>query len=507
MNEFFQKFYTYSITMCFPLAIALFLILSILIAKYFGINIQEPYDEFKRKKKRSRPYNIYEPLDETVMWFGRFLVVVLFFVPIFMLNFNISCSVNSLIKLMEYLLGIMMTITGIVVPVALVVASVDKQYYIVFSIREVLRNYRFQQHLFFSLISCAVAIIVTLVLQVVKKEPLIESEVLIFTIFEMAVLTNFISNSRILYRIVRIVFSDKKGELKLLKFLYRVFWSREIDTSSLKKKKWDDDAVELNLSYLEDWYIRLCNKRKVRSIKSLKFATTIGNDKHKWCKRAARRISWFIFASTVFSCVVDVRAYGRVSRILWLNCLTMILLIVFLQKQMPKNENQPLSKTAICAIRWAFDTWGYQLTIEGHKRADVFIARVPLIGEHSLYNRYLMSMNSMIAFFYLWINYGDKDLQMIKKKYLELIDDFEDVEEKNIVTYQPILVIGCMLFEKGEFIEELKGIYKQIVTSNKKNLEFEMLMDGQMFYMEKYRAKELLKYRENLKWYLCWLEH
>ena len=59
-----------------------------------------------------------------------------------------------------------------------------------------------------------------------------------------------------------------------------------------------------------------------------------------------------------------------------------------------------------------------------------------------------MRMNSLNAFFYIWINYVDKKKSTIKYEFEEVILGLEELDNRNMVTYFPIFTIGFFLFDK-----------------------------------------------------------
>lgn len=78
---------------------------------------------------------------------------------------------------------------------------------------------------------------------------------------------------------------------------------------------------------------------------------------------------------------------------------------------------------------------------------ELLIPRAAL-RKNNIYDKYIMRMNSLNAFFYIWINYVDKKKSTIKYEFEEVILGLEELDNRNMVTYFPIFTIGFFLFDK-----------------------------------------------------------
>ena len=114
-------------------------------------------------------------------------------------------------------------------------------------------------------------------------------------------------------------------------------------------------------------------------------------------------------------------------------------------------------------------------------------------------------MNSLNAFFYIWLNYVDKKKNIIEYEYEEMLLKLEAMDNKNMVTYFPAFTIGFFLYDKNMKIEKIKEYYKEMmVTENKKYL-FERMMYSQIFYLTKNFDSKMLSNKNKINEYLQWL--
>ena len=186
-----------------------------------------------------------------------------------------------MIDKIEVVSNIVIGLTAITITMAVVVILFDKRYYIVFSIRDVLKKYKFSEFLINVILSCIVVSIATLTLLNKKIDSYFD--VAKFMILEIETIFNILGVAYILCVIINIMFLEQKNELSLLGQLYRKFGLYKIDTLHFKSKKsWSKEAVEINVDYLLERYINVCNRKKIFNIKSVEFVTTMGYYKPKW---------------------------------------------------------------------------------------------------------------------------------------------------------------------------------------------------------------------------------
>jgi len=116
-----------------------------------------------------------------------------------------------------------------------------------------------------------------------------------------------------------------------------------------------------------------------------------------------------------------------------------------------------------------------------------------------------MRMNSLNAFFYIWINYVDKRKRTIEYEFEEMLLRLESMDNRNIITYFPVFTIGFFLFDKNIKIERIKDLYNEIVVEENKQHSFERMMHSQIFNLTQNFNEEVFEYRKCLNKYLQWI--
>ena len=150
-------------------------------------------------------------------------------------------------------------------------------------------------------------------------------------------------------------------------------------------------------------------------------------------------------------------------------------------------------------LKFFSDTWGYYIHQRNNK--EKFIPRVAL-GKSNVYDKYIIRMNSLNAFFYIWINYIDyknSENKLVIDMYQEVIDCLVSMENINSIIYMPIFIVGFFLYEKNINVLSAREIYNKIVENG--NL-FEMMFMSQIVYLTRNDKKCI----QDAKKYLLWLQ-
>lgn len=154
------------------------------------------------------------------------------------------------------------------------------------------------------------------------------------------------------------------------------------------------------------------------------------------------------------------------------------------------------------------DYAGYDV-IKESKKHFFLITAVP-IRKLNQFDKYFNSMNSLVAFFYIWI-FDIKCLesdyeQEIAKQFEQLIRYFKYRKCNNLVELFPIFVIGYLCFFKDIFNDELKKIYSQVVDCSGKKFAFQKMIYSQIVYIfsKKQNIDNLTV--ENITMYFEWLD-
>lgn len=363
--------------------------------------------------------------------------------------------VTEILKNTDKIQNILASLTTLSVTMALVVVVFDKKYYILFSMSDVLKKYKVPE----SIVVAVFTYIVCCVIQIALLGNTVESilTAAVFIIYQIMVIYNMISNTYILCIMITILFFDEKKELNLLQQLYRRFWISKVDINTYKKlDEWDVEALEINIEYLIEQYMKLCKKSKISKIKYMEFSTIFGIYERKWYKKARRK---------------------------FLGCI-------------PKTS----VKNGI--IRIFYDSWGYYVWL-GDKK-EHFIPRIA-VGFDNVYNRFINIMNSINAFFYILLesgNDGEKNKEKLENIVRKVIKCFD--EDKNIsnVTYMPIMVVGYFLFQKQIVVNEIKNVYLQKYS---KDTLFVKSLYSQLYYLtiNDYEKEENMQ--KAVHSYLNWL--
>ena len=279
--------------------------------------------------------------------------------------------------------------------------------------------------------------------------------------------------------------------------LYRRFGLYRIDTLHFKNKEsWSREAVEINIEYLTERYVKICKCKRITQIDDIEFVTTVGCYKEKWYGKARdkfiRMMLWFLVLSTFNDIVIaDEKCY---SIILFNSIIAIIMIAVTYFK---------IGSVQLVIMRLYSDTWGYYI-YEKSKR-ERFIPRAAA-GINNVYDKYIMRMNSLNAFFYIWINSAGKDKKHIQYMYMEVIKWLEDIKIKNMAIYFPVFTIGYFLFDKDIKGDNIKDLNKKIIVPEDKQFAFKKMMYSQIFYVTKNFNKEIFGDREKLNTYLKWIE-
>ncbi len=496
MKVFWEQFCKVSIWGIMPVALlALIVFSSIILSKCMRKKVLSPIEEFDDSKKFHKTEKIYSKPDyfSVIYFFGCVTLAIIPFV--FLFNVRYDSYIYEMIKKIEVVSSVVIGLTTIAITMAVVIILFDKSYYIVFSIREVLQKYKFSEILFIIIMCCILVSGMTMTLLNGKIDS--HFDVVRFMILEIATVYNIVGVTYILIVISRIMFFERKNELCLLKQLYKSFWLHRIDTIHFKSKKnWSKEAVEINIDYLIERYINICKYKKIERIKDIEFVTTMGCYQEKWYGKARNKFVRMMICLLFISTIID-------SIVLQENCLGFIFFNVIATISSIVIAHVNIQSFRLVIIRFYSDTWGYYMHTNDNK--ELLIPRVAL-RKGNIYSKYIMRMNSLNAFFYIWINYVDKKKRTIKYEFEGVLQCLEKLNNKNMVTYFPIFTIGFFLFDKDIKIKKIKDIYNEMVVVENKQYSFERMMYSQISYLTKNFNKGVFEYRSRLNEYLKWIE-
>ena len=495
MEKFMELFMKVSIWGILPVFLAVIVLLSTVMVKCMKKDVATPIEEFSDKKKCHKTEKLYSKVNylSEAYFLGCITLAILPFLAIF--NAKYDSYIYEMIKKIEVASSIVIGLTAIAITMAVVIIVFDKRYYIVFSIREVLQKYKFSECLLLVSFSCLIVSGTTMTLLNGKIDS--DFDVWRFMALEIGVIYNIVGVAYIIGIIIYIMFMEQKSELSLLGQLYRRFWLHRVDTLQFKdKENWSREAVEINIEYLIERYVSICKRKRIVQIEDIEFVTTMACYKKKWYGKARDKFVRMMLCLLVLSTFIDIMVL--IESCYSLICFNIVVTVITIALTYLNLES-----IQFVIIRLYSDTWGYYIHRKNGK--ELFIPRVAMRIDN-VYDKYIMKMNSLNAFFYIWINYIDKDQEHIQKMYEEIVNWLEDIKSKNIATYLPMFTIGYFLFDNDIKIDNVKQIYKEIILSEKKQDTFKRVMHSQIFYLTKNFNKEVFEYREKVDSYIKWIE-
>lgn len=458
--------------------------------------IMPPFEEFYDKGRTYKAKSIYfdrEYFSEKYLGISITLWAISFGSAF---NILYGSYIYEVVNKIEVVSSMVTGITTIAVTMAVVIILFDKRYYIVFTIREVLQKYRFSEALGVVLFSIVSVSVISMTL--LRKKIDSQFYIIRFTTLEIAVIYNIIGTIYIFYVIMKIMFFEQKEELNLLGQLYRFFRVHKVDTIYFKDKgNWSKEAVGINVEYLIDKYVEVCNRKEIAQIDKIEFSATLGIYNQKWYGKAKKRLfqtESVLFAISTFLNVLLLREISCWFILINIIAIAIIILLT----------NLKINSVRFVIMRLYSDTWAYYFYLKNGN--EMFIPRRPT-RKSMVYRKYVNIMNSLNAFFYIWLNYIDKDEKYIQEVYKDVIEQIERIKEANITMYLPVFTIGYFLFENHIEAAKVKEIYKKNILDEGKQHSFERMMQSQIFYLTKYLNKEIFGFRETLNKYLMWLKN
>lgn len=475
---------------------------------------------------------------ELYMGFAVMVLMVPVIIGLYYANhiWKLSCSVEAM---RSTILGL----TGIVVALSIAVSIFDKRYYITFSTQDVLKKYKFGICLAVCMSSCILVSAMSSVL--VGKDSNSGFVEICFAIFELLSICNLLCDTYVSLFVIGIMFSDRKFELRILNKLYQAFWEDKINTLSFKEKNsWNEGAVELNVRYLLGRYRDICDCKKISKIDKIEHVTKL-EEYVKRGDREARKayiiwnvIVWVISIGVLIVRVINIgvsHPQGRSKLIFICTCLkifgidTLLTAIVIgvsfigakddaekKTKDKAKKDRKKKIKDVgnrvmkaigenirIMILKLFSDTWGYYVKIDGHEK-EIYVPAVSF-RRTGIYGKFIMRMNSLIAFFNIWMNYVDIDeynKQIAREMCKQLIEGMKVLKTQNSVMYMPIFVIGFFMYEKDIEETELKKLYAEIIEDEEKANKIELMIYNQIDYLRRNKWEGMKSPEE----YMLWLQ-
>lgn len=491
-RESFLVVYTWGML---PVLLTFMLLLAIVLIKCMKKDVVSPIEEFRDRKKYHKAEKIYSKVNGLSELYIFVCITLVILTVLVFFNVKYQSYVYQMIDKIEVISSIVIGLTTIAITMSVVIILFDKRYYIVFSIREVLQKYKFSEWLMIILFSCILVCVMTITLLGGEIDSYFD--VVRFMTLEIGVIYNVVGITYILGVIINIMFLEKKNELSLLGQLYRRFGMYRIDTLHFKdKKNWSKEAVEINIEYLTERYVNICKCKRIMQIDEIEFVTTMDCYKKKWYGKARdkfiRMMLWLLVWSTFVDIMIVAEKYY--SFVIFNSIITIIAIAMTYFK---------IGSVQLVIMRLYSDTWGYY--IYKKSKGERLVPRVAArIG--NVYDEYIMRMNSLNAFFYIWINFVENEQEHMQDMYMEVIKWLEEIKIKNMAIYFPVFTIGYFLFDNDIKIDDIRSLYKEIIEPEDKQFAFKKMLFSQIFYLTKNFNKEIFDYREKLNAYLKWIE-
>ena len=348
-------------------------------------------------------------------------------------------------------------LTTLVLTVSVVIILFRKDYYLVFSITDVLKSYHFTGCLSLLLISC-VGTCTCEFMQLYLQEGSLWWK-LVFLTMEWCVLISLVTCGISLCIICLVMFSTNKVELRLLDRLYRIFrgGDRPNESQSDSAANWEGGAVRTNLDYLCAEFVSAARLLPIHRVIRFEYLTGEARRKTRADQRGHFLVLYVAAALGVWciSMVIVWVVLGQEGSGLFL--LDTILLAVMILPALigfGREDDGP-------AQLLFEDTVGYEMEMETSKKRK--LVRIPRITLRSAtrYDRFVQSMNSLTAFFVIALDRGMRQ-EMTESALALVLDWLDDVKEKHSCLYLPVFAAGFYAFAHGQKLSAVRLCYAKV---------------------------------------------
>ena len=392
--------------------------------------------------------------------------------------------------------SIILGLTTIAVTVAAAIILLNKNYYLTFSIQEVLRSYHFTECIGYSIASCLMACAAGILLLSFTTGT--AADRILLVLLEGSVLFNLVSTAGCLYITYKIMFSGDQIELKLLNRLTRFFWASNFteDSGISSAEDWSFSAIRPNVEYLCAGYVTAARKLPIQNAQAL-YGTVPGHaEETGWNRRAGRIRRWLLISAaglyllSLLFCFLVPQAY-RPGMVLLDTVAFLITLAMLLLKNSPIH---------ILFSKLQVQIMGYSLEM---KNRTVLISRTSETGGNR-YKRFTLRMNNLIAFFVLALRQGveretvDSALDLV----LDWLSDIGE-QDRNAVLYLPVFTIGYFASLDGIYPDALPPLFRSLEPDASADSRTASMITDQVLYLTQSALEE--NHAERLEAYLRWL--
>lgn len=124
----------------------------------------------------------------------------------------------------------------------------------------------------------------------------------------------------------------------------------------------------------------------------------------------------------------------------------------------------------------------------------------------NVYDKFIHKMNSINAFFCIWIKHSENDYENFNKQLDNLYNELKDANTENLIMYLPLFTIGYFVFENENYnLNCLHEIYKQMIEKSKGKYQFDRMIVGHIYYLTAYDETGKNVLESKIPMYLKWI--
>ena len=395
--------------------------------------------------------------------------------------------INLIIDNISTIIDIVLGLTAIVITLIIAMEVIDKEYYLVFSIHDISKTKHYKVLLQMMMISCISVCLFGIWIKGIKS---IKSISMVVGILTLSMFIALLSSCILLWRTLNIMFCNDRTELKFLKKLYLIFynkWKWELNLKSVNY--WNKKAVDINIGYLLNELKKICNKKKIKNIEHVEFEFTSDCATKDFYKLAQKKVVIIIFKMIFF---VELFNYlvSQTSNILFNICfvigiLNLVAVVAILIIIYSNNEFVQLA-----LIGLFIGEAGYCFTSKNKKTKYLFEESYT---HRNILRRYIEITNSIVGFFYIWIELvydeklNKKNKKLILSEFKNMISELETCENTDQFTFFPVFVIGFFLFCRNISCNRIKKIYNKFIVEKEINVYlFQRMLYSQIRHLLRY---------------------
>ena len=436
-----------------PVYLLVYILIGVIAMRYLSSSAFTK--DIRSMRQRSAMETLREGLRHFFGLAGVFTAAAVVFPPFLVLNVRHNAILTTLQENVGTLCSMVIGLTTIVLTVSVVIILFHKNYYLVFTISDVLKSYHFTECLGALLSNCLGTCVCALIQLYLTAGTLWYSVVLM--IMEWCILICLAATGMSFWIIYRVMFSNEKAELRLLNRLYRIFrgGSRPDEVQASRAQDWDAGAVRMNVEYLCGEYVAAARTLPIHRVRSLRYLSGQARTE-TWNTLYKKILRTFIFAAIcvwLFSMiVVSVVLGAEGTGMLLLD--TIMLAVVTVPAWLGMHHGSGKGQTLFD------DTLGYEMETEGGKRI-----RIPrmILRPANRYDRFVMRMNSLTAFFCIALERG-MSADMTQAALQIVIDWLSDIREKHSCLYLPVFAAGYYAFAAGQRPQAVQNCYADLIS-------------------------------------------